>query len=110
MTEQFSLFSKVKTILEMIRFSHTIFALPFAILSGVLAWNLPETSFSIMHLVGIVWCMVMARSVAMAFNRIADWKIDKDNPRTANRHIPAGLLSVKSVIVFAIFQIPHDIF
>ena len=51
---------------------------------------------------GIVLCMVTARSAAMAFNRIADWRIDARNPRTQTRHIPAGALSVSSVVLFAI--------
>ena len=102
-TEPVSLSQKIKIMLEMIRFSHTIFALPFAILAAILAWNLSGT-WSIMQFVGILWCMVTARSAAMAFNRIADWKIDKENPRTAQRHIPAGELTVSSVVIFAVFN------
>ena len=108
--ESVGVFQKLKTILEMIRFSHTIFALPFALLSAVMCWTVPPLEsvdlelpgFRSIHLVGIVVCMVFARSAAMAFNRAADHKIDKDNPRTQNRHIPSGKLSLKSVVVFTV--------
>lgn len=89
-------------LLELIRFSHTVFALPFALLSAAIAWHLPGTPFQWTHLLGIVLCMVFARSAAMAFNRIVDRRIDADNPRTAKRHIPAGLLSLSTVVGFTI--------
>jgi 4-hydroxybenzoate polyprenyltransferase len=90
----------VRRILEMIRFSHTLFALPFALLAACLAWR--EVPFKFQHLVGIVLAMVFARSTAMAFNRLVDRHIDAGNPRTALRHIPAGTLSASSVTVFTI--------
>lgn len=101
------MFGEIKKILEMIRFSHTIFALPFAILAAVMAWSTPTESgesvpFQSLHLVGILLCMVFARSAAMAFNRIADRKIDAANPRTEGRHIPAGKLTLRSVILFTV--------
>lgn len=98
------MFTRLRHILEMIRFSHTLFALPFALLAAVMAWNVTEglTAARVAReLVGLVLCMVTARSAAMAFNRIADWRLDADNPRTKMRHIPAGTLSVSSVVVFA---------
>jgi len=88
--------------LELIRFSHTVFALPFAVLAAVLAWFQPGTEFRIRDGVGILLCMVFARSAAMAFNRLVDRDVDSDNPRTAVRHIPAGLLSIRSVAVFTV--------
>lgn len=91
----------VRRFLEMIRFSHTLFALPFALLSAVLAWH-TKGRFDWLELVGILLCMVCARSAAMAFNRLADRDIDAANPRTATRHIPAGLLSVRAVWVFTL--------
>ncbi len=99
--------ARLRMMLEMIRFSHTLFALPFALLAAVMAWTLSarqhDTSvFSWRQLLGIVLCMVTARSAAMAFNRVADWRFDAANPRTRGRHIPAGLLSVQSVTIFAI--------
>ena len=101
------MFARLRQILEMIRFSHTLFALPFALLAGVMAWSRgargePPTAFRMRELVGIVLCMAAARSAAMAFNRIADWRIDAANPRTATRHIPAGALSVSGVTLFAV--------
>jgi 4-hydroxybenzoate polyprenyltransferase len=97
----------LRHILEMIRFSHTLFALPFALLAAVMAWTAgarsqPPIAWRWQELVGIVLCMVTARSAAMAFNRIADWRLDAANPRTRARHIPAGTLSVASVVAFAI--------
>ena len=93
----------------MIRFSHTIFALPFALLAALLAWAAPRfdtssTGFRWQELVGILVCMVGARSAAMSFNRLVDRDIDAANPRTQSRHIPAGLLSVRSVLLFTIIS------
>jgi 4-hydroxybenzoate polyprenyltransferase len=89
---------RIRRFLELIRFSHTIFALPFALLSAVLAWRTVE--FRWRDLVGILLCMVLARSASMAFNRIADRRLDAQNPRTAGRHLPAGLLSLRVVVLF----------
>ncbi|MBI1832419.1 MAG: UbiA family prenyltransferase, partial [Planctomycetes bacterium] len=85
----------------MIRFSHTLFALPFAFFSAILAWHV-KRDFSWIELAGIILCMVFARSAAMAFNRLADRDIDAQNPRTATRHLPSGQLSVGSVWFFTI--------
>ena len=97
----------LKHILEMIRFSHTLFALPFALLAAVMAWTAPSpdgdsVQFRWLHLIGIAACMVCARSVAMAFNRIVDRTIDAQNPRTKSRHLPTGILSVRSVWLFTL--------
>ena len=83
----------------MIKIEHTLFALPFALLGALLAANgLP----TLRQVLWIVVAMVGARSAAMAFNRIADRSFDARNPRTANRAIPAGLLSVGFVWAFTI--------
>jgi 4-hydroxybenzoate polyprenyltransferase len=95
------MFRQARYFLEMIRFSHTIFALPFALMSALLAWQ-SDKKFLLIDLAGIVLCMVFARSAAMAFNRLADRHIDARNPRTAGRHIPAGKLSVLAVWLFTI--------
>jgi 4-hydroxybenzoate polyprenyltransferase len=92
--------AKLRTFLEMIRFSHTIFALPFALLSATLAWQ--EVDFRWLDLLGILLCMVFARSAAMAFNRLMDRDVDALNPRTAKRHLPAGLLTPAAVWSFTI--------
>jgi 4-hydroxybenzoate polyprenyltransferase len=94
---------RLKLILEMIRFSHTLFALPFALLAAVMAWKAePRPEWRWRDLLGVLLCMVLARSVAMAFNRLVDREVDALNPRTRARHIPAGLLSVQSVALFAV--------
>lgn len=103
------MFRQLKHILEMIRFSHTVFALPFALLAAVMAWTARDAAghtapFRWLHLLGIVICMVAARSAAMAFNRLADRKIDAQNPRTRARHLPAGVLSLGSVVTFTFFS------
>ncbi len=89
---------KLADILAMIRFSHTLFALPFALVSAVLAWR--EEEFRWLDLLGILLCMATARSAAMAFNRLADRRFDAANPRTAGRHLPTGRLSAGAVWAF----------
>jgi 4-hydroxybenzoate polyprenyltransferase len=132
------MFATARHLLSLIRFSHTIFALPFALLSAMMAWRLQSlhTEFPIVQngafyletfrtytfgpfswtieagkqsvfdirwqeLLGILLCMVFARSAAMAFNRLVDRQIDAENPRTVGRHLPAGTLSVPMVTIFA---------
>ena len=102
-----NMLTRLRHILEMIRFSHTLFALPFALLAAVMAWNLNvhesvEPPFRWRDLLGIVLAMVTARSAAMAFNRVADARLDALNPRTTARHIPAGTLGIASVAGFAV--------
>ena len=89
--------SKIAVILEMIKFEHTVFALPFALTAAMLAANgMPD-----LRVLGwILVAMVGARSAAMAFNRIADLHYDRLNPRTANRALPKGMLSMAQVSVF----------
>ena len=90
---------KIKIILDMIKFEHTIFMLPFAIMSAFIASNgLPALD----KLVWILVAMVGARSCAMAFNRLADAEIDKANPRTSMRAIPAGLIAKGAVWAFTL--------
>ncbi|QDU88130.1 4-hydroxybenzoate octaprenyltransferase [Pirellulimonas nuda] len=137
----------IRHFLSLIRFSHTVFALPFALMSAVMAWWLrawedtgivvgtpiPGKVFGIsafgghslghiaggarvlpnpleniadairwQELLGILLCMVFARSTAMAFNRLVDRRIDGANPRTVKRHLPAGILTVGQVASFAV--------
>lgn len=93
------MFKTVRHLLELIRFSHTIFALPFALMAAVMAWRLSE--FRWREIVGILFCMVAARSFAMSVNRLADRRLDAENPRTSGRHLPAGILSAMQVAAFA---------
>ena len=96
----------LKKVLEfghMVRFSHSLFAMPFAIGSMWVAANGfrgMAAAEAVKMIALIVGCMVTARNSAMSFNRIADADIDAKNPRTAKRHLPAGRLSKASVIAF----------
>jgi 4-hydroxybenzoate polyprenyltransferase len=94
-----AIWSRTRLILEMIKFEHTIFALPFALISVLLAAR-PQLLPDGRVVLWVLLAMVGARSAAMAFNRIADAKIDAANPRTARRHIPAGLIKATQVWVF----------
>ena len=86
---------------EMIRIGHSVFALPFAVVAGILAGRtLPGHHPAVGQWMLIVLCMVLARSVAMTFNRIVDAELDRRNPRTAQRAIPSGQISVKQAWVF----------
>jgi 4-hydroxybenzoate polyprenyltransferase len=98
---------RIRLFLGLVRFSHTVFALPFALSSAVLAWrerwpgDRPVDGRQLaLDLTGILLCMVFARSAAMAFNRLADRHLDARNPRTASRHLPAGLLTPAAVWAF----------
>ena len=93
--------STVRKLFELIRFSHTVFALPFAFTAAALAWW-GEGTFRWFDAVGILLCMIFARSFAMAVNRLTDRDIDGRNPRTATRHLPAGTLRVTTVAMFAV--------
>ena len=92
--------TRARLLLELVRFSHTVFALPFALLSAALAWQ--DEPFRWPDLAGILLGMVFARTAAMAFNRLADRHLDAANPRTAGRHLPAGTLRVATVAAFTV--------
>jgi len=93
--------SRVRSYLELVRFSHTLFAMPFALLGALLAaWGPKGLEGRPRDWLGILLCMATARSAAMAFNRLVDREYDARNPRTANRHLPAGLLSPSAVAMF----------
>ena len=92
---------KLRTTLEMIKFEHSVFALPFALVAGMLAVR----GWPIWHQVlWLVVAMVGARSAAMTFNRIADREIDAQNPRTRMRALPAGRLTLKFAIGFTVIS------
>src|SRR6201996_3852857 len=94
-----SVLHSTRVTLEMIKWEHSIFALPFALTGAVLAAG----GWPPLRVLGwIIVCMVSARSAAMAFNRLADAQIDAVNPRTAARAIPAGLVSRGFVITFTL--------
>ena len=89
---------------SLVKFSHTIFAMPFALASYVYALTSNHIPFSWLLLLKIVLCMVFARNSAMGFNRWADRKIDAANPRTAGREIPSGKISPKAGLIFVIIN------
>src|SRR5262249_23652865 len=86
---------RVRLTLEMIKFEHSVFALPFALTGALLAYREggPAAEHVAAKLFWIVAAMVAARSAAMAFNRLVDASIDGRNPRTSMRHLPTGLVS-----------------
>src|SRR3954468_18522665 len=92
----------IRKLLELLRFSHTLFALPFALLAAALAWR--DEPFRWQDLLGILLCMVFARSAAMAVTRLADPHLHAKNPRPAGRHLPAGTLSVATVVAFTLMS------
>ena len=114
--------TRVKNYLSLVKFAHTIFAMPFAMigfflgifnvrlwsLNSTIEWGNDVTSYTfqekIVKLVLVVLCMVTARSAAMAFNRYLDKNFDAKNPRTAIREIPAGIISANDALIFVILN------
>ena len=92
---------KLRVLLEMIKWEHTVFALPFAY-AGMLAAPVP---FSLSNLFWVTVAMVGARTAAMALNRIIDAGIDAKNPRTADRAIPKGLVGLREAWIFTLFAL-----
>ncbi|CAM3233632.1 MULTISPECIES: UbiA-like polyprenyltransferase [Brevibacillus] len=96
-------FRKLKIIMEMIKFEHSIFALPFAFMGAVLGSIVVEGTWPTwMEIFWVTVAMVGARSAAMSLNRLIDRFVDAKNPRTATRAIPAGLISVLEVLLFIV--------
>jgi 4-hydroxybenzoate polyprenyltransferase len=91
---------RIATYLSFVRFSHSVFALPFALTGALLAWR--EQPFSWTRVGWIVASMVCARSAAMGFNRLVDANFDALNPRTAMRELPRGLMSRREAVVFVL--------
>jgi 4-hydroxybenzoate polyprenyltransferase len=92
--------SRVLTYLSFVRFSHSVFALPFALTGALLAWR--EQPFSWSQVLWIVICMVSARSAAMGFNRLVDARFDAANPRTSMRELPRGAMSMREATLFVV--------
>jgi 4-hydroxybenzoate polyprenyltransferase len=93
------IFQKLRITLEMIKFEHTLFALPFAFIGALLARKGIPTAW---QAAWIIAAMVGGRSAAMTFNRIADFQYDKSNPRTSGRALPRGTLSMQFAVAFTI--------
>jgi len=96
--------TKIAQYFSLVKFSHTVFAMPFALLGFFIAINDSNKNLDWQLLIYIVLCMVFARNAAMAFNRYSDRVIDKNNPRTANREIPAGKIGKNQALVFTIIN------
>jgi 4-hydroxybenzoate polyprenyltransferase len=94
----------MKNYLSLIKFSHTIFALPFAIIGFFLAMRNTHAQFDLKLFLLMLLCMVTARSAAMAFNRYIDRDIDIQNPRTQNREIPAGIIKADTALWYVIIN------
>ncbi|MDR1680171.1 MAG: putative 4-hydroxybenzoate polyprenyltransferase [Prevotellaceae bacterium] len=87
---------------SLVKFSHTVFALPFACIGFVLAYAQTDAVFAWRTLVLMLLCMVFARNTAMSFNRYADRQFDARNRRTANREIPRGIITPRRALLFCI--------
>jgi 4-hydroxybenzoate polyprenyltransferase len=98
------IFRSFKNYFSLVKFSHTAFAMPFALIGFALAVSKDEYKFSIKLLLLIILCMVFARNAAMGFNRLADRRFDALNPRTRSREIPAGVVGTKAATVFVIIN------
>jgi 4-hydroxybenzoate polyprenyltransferase len=98
------LFRRLKNYLSLIKFSHTIFALPFACIGFALAIIYAHKPFEWHLLVKMLLCMLFARSAAMAFNRYLDRKYDALNPRTAQREVPAGIVKPGQALLYTILN------
>ena len=98
------LIKSVKKYFSLVKFSHTVFAMPFAIIGFVLAVSTGEHVFSIRILLLVIICMIFARNAAMGFNRLADYRFDALNPRTKDREIPSGKISPTAATIFVVFN------
>ena len=99
-----NIFRSVKDYLSLVKFSHTVFAMPFALIGFSLAVSKPEYDFSIRLLLLVILCMIFARNTAMGFNRLADKEFDARNPRTRKRELPSGIISSRAATVFIIIN------
>jgi 4-hydroxybenzoate polyprenyltransferase len=99
-----ALYRSVRAYFSLVKFSHTVFAMPFAVIGFSLAVFSPEFSFNLRLLLLVILCMVTARNTAMGFNRLADKDFDALNPRTQKREIPSGLISPRAATIFVIIN------
>jgi 4-hydroxybenzoate polyprenyltransferase len=94
----------VKDYFSLVKFSHTVFAMPFALIGFSLAVSKEEYDLSIRLLLLVILCMIFARNAAMGFNRLVDKNFDALNPRTNKREIPAGVISARAGAIFVIIN------
>jgi 4-hydroxybenzoate polyprenyltransferase len=95
-------FNTIKNYFSLVKFSHTVFAMPFALIGFSLAVTQENGKFSIKLLALIILCMIFARNSAMGFNRLVDKRYDALNPRTRNREIPSGIIGSKAAALFVL--------
>ena len=94
----------IRDYFSLVKFSHTVFAMPFALIGFSLAVSKPEFDLSIRLLLLVILCMIFARNTAMGFNRLADKDFDSLNPRTMKREIPADIISARAAAIFVIIN------
>jgi 4-hydroxybenzoate polyprenyltransferase len=94
----------VRDYFALVKFSHTVFAMPFALIGFSLAVSKPEYDLNIRLLILVLLCMIFARNTAMGFNRLADKDFDALNPRTRKREIPSGIIGARSAAFFVIIN------
>src|SRR5450759_2023000 len=99
-----ALLRSARNYFSLVKFSHTVFAMPFALIGFSLAVSQPEYDFSIRLLLLVILCMIFARNTAMGFNRLADKEFDARNPRTRKRELPSGIISSRAATVFIIIN------
>lgn len=97
-------FSKIRDYFSLVKFSHTVFALPFALIGFSLGISTTDHQFNLRLLLLILLCMVFARNAAMGFNRFADRRFDALNPRTSTREIPSGKINLRAAAIFVILN------
>lgn len=98
------LFNPIGKYFSLVKFSHTVFAMPFALIGYTLGISGEDFGFSMKLLLLIILCMILARNAAMGFNRLVDRRFDALNPRTRNREIPTGIISPAAAAAFVIFN------
>jgi 4-hydroxybenzoate polyprenyltransferase len=99
-----SILRTVRNYFSLVKFSHTVFAMPFALIGFSLAVSKPGYDLSIRLLFLVILCMIFARNTAMGFNRLADKDFDSLNPRTIKREIPSGIISARAAAIFVIIN------
>jgi 4-hydroxybenzoate polyprenyltransferase len=99
-----ALFRSIGDYFSLVKFSHTVFAMPFALIGFSLAVSKPEFDLSLRLLILVILCMIFARNTEMGFNRLADKDFDALNPRTRRREIPSGIISARAAAVFVIIN------
>ena len=100
-----TLVNSLKNYFSLVKFSHTVFAMPFALIGYSLAVSKEEYEFNIRLFLLVILCMIFARNAAMGFNRIADKRFDALNPRTSNREIPSGIISTRAAVIFVMINV-----